>query len=324
MKILITGGAGYLGSELVRRLLKDNHEVTVIDKGLYGFASLENLPVHIIKRDVKDIGALNDIDVVIHLASIVGDAACDLNPNETVEINIEATRNLARLCKKYNVKMLYASTCSVYGENVGRFSFEDDKTVVPISLYGKTKLISEKAIKDSGCNYIILRLGTLFGLSHRMRFDLAINLFIAKALSGEKITIFGGDQWRPFLHVKDAAEAFAQAINWEKNEVYNTALGNYTILEIARKISSILDCSYEISKDIKDKRNYKVNINKILETKWKPRRTIRDAIIEIETAYNFGLWKDYTQSKFSNYKSLFKDKELMEKIYTRGPISQRR
>ncbi len=322
MKILVTGGAGYLGSMLVRKLLENKHKVIVLDTGIYGFDSLKELPVQIIRKDVREINTLQNIDVVIHLASIVGDSACDLNQNETVEINVEATKNLAELCAKNDVRLLYASTCSVYGKNPKKISSEEDKTIVPISLYGKTKLISEKVIKDSGCDYTILRLGTLFGLSYRMRFDLVVNLFVAKALSGERITVFGGNQWRPFLHVEDAADTFVWALNRNENGIFNVALENYVILGVAKIISNIFDVPIEVSSKIVDERNYRVDTKKITNRGWKAKRTIRDAAIEIQTAYRLGFWKDYKKPIYSNYKSLFDNFELMKNIYTYGPIPE--
>jgi len=308
---------------LVRKLLENKHEVIVLDTGIYGFDSLKELPVQIIRKDVREINTLQNIDVVIHLASIVGDSACDLNPNETVEINVEATNNLARFCAENGIKMLYASTCSVYGKNPKKICNEEDKTIVPISLYGKTKLISEKRIKESGCKYTILRLGTLFGLSYRMRFDLVVNLFAAKAICGERITVFGGTQWRPFLHVEDAAEAFIWALNNNENSVFNVALDNYTILGIAKLVSKALGgISVEVSSDIVDERNYRVDTKKIINRGWRPRKTIRDAVIEIQTAYRFGVWKDYKKPIYSNYKSLFENFKLMKNIYTYGPIPE--
>jgi len=320
MKILVTGGAGYLGNVLVRKLLKANHEVMVVDIGTFGYGALEGVPVQIVKGDIRNINNLENVDIVMHLASIVGDAACDLDMNGTIDINLKATGNLAKLCKKFDKKLIYASTCSVYGENPGKMSTENDETVTPISLYGQTKLKSEKLIKDSGCEYIIMRLGTLYGLSHRMRFDLVINLFAAKAIVGEKLTVFGGEQWRPFCHIDDASNAFVQAINWKSGSVFNIANGNFKIIDIAKEISDNTNSGYEVSRDIEDRRDYIVSIKKIMESGWKPRKTIRDAVVEIQTAYNLGFWKDYKNPIYSNYKLHFQNIEMMKKLYTEGSI----
>jgi nucleoside-diphosphate-sugar epimerase len=320
MKILVTGGAGYLGTLLVRKLLNTNHEVMVVDIGTYGYGGLEGLPIQLVKRDIRSVNNLENVDAVIHLASIVGDAACDLDMKETINVNLKATDNLAKLCKKFNKKLIYASTCSVYGENPGKMSTENDETVIPISLYGQTKLKSEKLIKDSDCDYIIMRLGTLYGLSHRMRFDLVINLFAAKAVMGERLTVFGGEQWRPFCHVNDASSAFVQALNWKSGSIFNVANGNFKIIDIAKEISGITNCGYEVSKEVEDRRDYNASIKKVMEYGWKPQKTVRDAVVEIQTAYNLGFWKDYKNPIYSNYKLLFQNIEMMKKLYTEGSI----
>jgi len=322
MKVLITGGAGYLGSWLVRDLIQKKHKVTVLDAGFYGFNSLKDIPVKIIHKDIRNITSdqIKNNDVIIHLASIVGDAACNLDPKETIEINFEATKNIANLCSQLGKKLIFSSTCSVYGTSPKKISSEDDKTVNPISLYGRTKLKSEEAIKKSGCDYSIFRLGTLFGLSYRMRFDLAINLFIAKAIIREKITVFGGDQWRPFLHVRDAADVFAKFLNRSGKDVFNVAFDNFKIIDVATKICEIFKVDYTVTKNIVDRRDYHVNCQKLLDSGWKTRRNIKDACVEIETAYNFGFWKNYKDTIYSNHKFLFENKELMKRVYTLGVI----
>jgi len=322
MKILVTGGAGYLGSILVRKLIEEGHEITIFDKLIYGFNSIKNIPVKLQDKDVRniDFNDIKDQDIIIHLASIVGDAACDLDPKETIEINYEATRNIAEICSKTGKKLFYSSTCSVYGENPGRISKEEDKAIKPISLYGKTKLKSEEAIKKSGCNFVIFRLGTLFGFSFRMRFDLAINLFIAKALKKEPIVVFGGEQIRPFLHVKDAADAFIFAIKNDLNGIFNVAWKNMKILDVAEKICIETNARYKVSEEIVDRRNYRVDCEKIRKLGFIPRKCLKYAIGEIETAYNLGFWKNYKEPIYSNHKYLFENMELMKKVYTFGPL----
>ena len=316
MRILVTGGAGYLGSVLVRRLLQEGHEITVVDKGYYGLKSLKKLPILLIKKDVQSIRSLKNIDVLIHLASIVGDAACRLSPGQTVRTNVYMTEHLAKLCKKHNVKMVYASTCSVYGKT-DRIVSERVKPR-PASLYGWSKLFSENIIRNGGCDYVILRLGTLFGMSHRMRFDLAVNLFIAKALSGEMITVYGGQQYRPFLHVKDAAEAFSRAIDWRRG-IYNVALTNFQIIDVAKAVAEYFGVAYGVIEGIKDERDYIVSLKKS-KRRFMPRRGLDAACAEIENAYDFGIWKNYKKSEYSNHKALFKDTEFMKRVYTLGPI----
>src|SRR3989338_6416000 len=189
MKVLVTGGAGYLGTVLVNKLLRKGYKVTVLDNLLFGNYLGKHKNMKIIDGDIRNlvtvVKALNDADAVIHLASIVGDQAGDLEQRTTIEINYLATKNIAELCQLYGKRFIYPSTCSVYGERSEKVVKENARLIKPISLYGQTKLRSEQGIADSCNDYTILRLGTLFGLSPRMRFDLAINLFAAKAINKE-------------------------------------------------------------------------------------------------------------------------------------------
>lgn len=333
MKVAITGGAGYLGSVLTEKLLDKGYEVCVLDNFLYGKESLEDLlnnpNLTIIDGDIRDlrnvVKSLNGSNAIIHLASIVGDQAGDLEAKTTTEINYLATKNIAELCQMYGKKMLFASTCSVYGDESKDIMAEDFKiTPVPISLYGETKLKSEQAILSiPNLDVAILRLGTLFGLSKRMRFDLAINLFIAKAMMGEKITVFGGEQCRPFLHIQDAADAFIMALENNWIGLFNVSWKNFQIKEVAETIAKHLNAKVEITKEIVDKRNYKVTTEKVDKLGFKPKRDLKFAIEEIKKAFDNKIIKDYKLPKYSNYKSLFESKELQEKIYVLGPLGER-
>ena len=338
MKVAVTGGAGYLGSILCRKLL-ENHHVVVLDNILYGIdpisSLLSNPKFTLIEGDIRDMRsltkALKGADAVIHLASIVGDQSSDLDKNSAIEINYLATKVLLDLCDLYKIKkFLYASTCSVYGESPKYHMSENGFVGVteqlqlpkPVSLYGETKLKSEEVIKDSNIPYIILRMGTLFGLSPRMRFDLAINLFIAKAIKKEKIMVFGGDQHRPFLHVQDAADAFVTFLDKDEKGIFNISLDNYKIIKVAKIISDYFKSELELSQKIIDRRDYKVLTKKIRNIGFEPKQTIKDAIIEIENSFRQGSIVDYNLSQYSNYKALFTDEELQKKVWTRGPIGE--
>ena len=306
---------------------------------MYGEESLQGLEsrkdFELIKGDVRDmravVKALDGVDGVVHLASIVGDQAADLDSRSTIEINYLATRNLAELCSLYRVdRILYASTCSVYGESRNGVSIDESfereagsHASGPISLYGETKLRSEKAIQSLCDNGTILRLGTLFGLSRRMRFDLALNLFIAKAISGQKITVFGGNQYRPFLHVLDAADAFIHALERSLKGTYNVAWRNLRLIEAADEVHKHLGAEVEISNRLVDRRNYSVKSDKMIETGFRPSRDIEFAITEIKRAFAEGTIADYTLPKYSNYKLLAESEEVRRKVYTLGPIAEK-
>ncbi len=338
MTILVVGGAGYLGSMLTRVLLQEGYKVRVLDNLMYGSEPIQELGVNpefeLVGGDVRDmrtvVKALSGVDEVIHLASIVGDQAADLDARSTIEINYLATRNLAELCNLYGIKrILFASTCSVYGESTNGVAVDEGILfgtspggVGPISLYGKTKLRSEKAIASICENATVLRLGTLFGLSKRMRFDLAINMFIARALSGHRITLFGGEQYRPFLHVLDAADAFVHALKRDLQGVYNVAWRNLKLIDVATKMQQHLRARVEVSKEVIDRRNYAVTTDKIVQSGLRPFRNIELAIEEIKDAFGNGDIVDYTLPKYSNYKMLFESEEVQEKVYTLGPIGE--
>jgi nucleoside-diphosphate-sugar epimerase len=331
MKVLVTGGAGYLGSIIVRKLLHLGYHVRVLDNLLYGDNSIREILSHqdfeMIFGDIRDmrtlVKAINGVDAVIHLAAIVGDQAGDLDSKSTIEINYLATKNIAELCSLYGVeKFLFASSCTVYGAQPGEVLTEESRPA-PFSLYGETKFKSENAILSvENLSPTILRMGTLYGLSPRMRFDLAVNLFIAKAIQEEKITVFGGNQNRPFLHVDDAANAFLMAIEKDGNGLFNVGGENTSILDVAKKIKKYIPTvDIEINPEIKDKRDYMISSSKIKRTlEFKNKKAIKDAILEIKNAYVHGIIKDYTLSEYRNYEFLFSSPEVQSKVYTLGPI----
>lgn len=326
MKVLVTGGAGYLGSVIVPKLLEKGHEVSVLDNFLYGKESLQHVldKITVFEGDVRNmttvVKAINSADVVIHLASIVGDQASDLDSRTTIEINYLSTKNIAELCKMYEKKLIFASTCSVYGDSQKEMMNEDDETIEPVSLYGETKLKSENALKEIGSNYAILRLGTLFGFSNRMRFDLVINLFVAKAMNKEKITVFGGDQFRPFLHISDAADAFIKAVEDDWKGIINVSWKNYKLIDVANELKEKLNVEVEISTDIVDKRNYYVDNSKVKGLGFEP---TKDLDFFIEQMKDFKNISEYKHNKFSNFASLFEDVEKQKKIYTLGPLGEK-
>ena len=327
MRIVVTGGAGYLGSCLCRRLLEEGHEVKCLDNLMYGIEPirplLENKSFQLLEGDTRDMTtittAINGAEAVIHLASIVGQQASNLNQKVTMEINYLATKNIAELCKLHEVGIfIFASTCSVYGASPNHLSNERSKTV-PVDLYGETKIKSEAAILDIFPEATILRMATLFGLSHRMRFDLAVNRFVAQAIQDKKVTVFGGQQYRPFLHVQDAASAYILALKQRAKGIFNVCWENWQILDVAKLLCDSLGAEMEISTKIVDLRDYKVSYDKIKALGFKPERSIDFAIKEIADRYEID-FKDYRLPKFENYGAIFNSKEAQSKIYTQGPI----
>lgn len=328
MRILLTGGSGYLGSILTRKLLANGHNVRILDNFLFGKESLKdiqnNKKLELVTGDIRDLSivgkSLKNIDSVIHLASIVGTQSAELDPKASMEVNFMATRNIAELCKIYKIKQfIFASTCSVYGAQPDHQLIAENSEVNPLDSYGLSKFQSERAILQAYDYPTILRLGTLFGASHRMRFDLAINLFIAQAMNKEKITVFGGDQWRPFLHVDDAAEAFSFAVEKQMEGTYNVIWKNLTINQMAKDVKKLIPTQIDLSKDIVDKRDYRVNGGKLEKFGFKAKKDIAFASKEFKSKILEDV-KNYKQDKYSNYKSFFNSKTIQRKVYTQGPI----
>ncbi|MEQ9714210.1 MAG: NAD-dependent epimerase/dehydratase family protein [Candidatus Asgardarchaeum sp.] len=322
-KVLVIGGAGYIGSVLVRMLLEEGYRVKVMDNLLYGDHGIKELygreNFEFFKGDLTNIDdaleAMNDVDAVIHLAGIVGDPASKIKPKDTLKINYFSTRVLRDIAKYLGVsKFIFASSCSVYGFREGICTEETEPN--PLSLYAETKLMSEKALLESkgdGFCPVILRFATAYGLSPRMRFDLVVNLLIAKALVDKEITVFGeGKQYRPFVHIRDISRAIIKVLKAPSEvvcgEVFNVGSDeqNISIKELAEKIKQkIPDAELKFIKEKEDSRSYIVSFKKIREKLgFVPKYTIEMAINEIREAFEKGLIEDYKDKKYSNYKSL--------------------
>jgi len=323
MKILITGGAGYLGSILSKKLLGKGYQVRVMDALWYGIEPIEdcldNNNFELVKEDIRNltytVRALKNIDAVIHLASLVGMPASSIEPKTSEEVNYLATKNIAELCELHDIETyVFASTCSVYGSQPNKLITEKSKND-PLDFYAKSKWQSERAIQYLNHAPSILRFGTLFGDSPRLRFDLVINLFCIQALTEGKITVNGGNQFRPFLHVNDAADSLIFTMEKNLTGTYNIISENMTILEAAQRISKLSDCEIKISDENPDKRNYKVSAEKIKQVGFEPEKKIEDAFNEFKIKYEAGEIKDYKNSKYNNYNSLINSKEMQEKVF---------
>ena len=326
VRVLITGGAGYLGSILSKKLCDKGYDVRVIDAIWYGKEPIKDLinldNFELVDADIRDltktVRAMKDVDAVIHLASIVGMPASSIEPRTSEEINYLATKNIAELCMLHNIgTYIFASTCSVYGSQPDSLITEKSK-VSPLDFYAKQKWVSERAIGWLNMAPTILRFGTLFGLSPRMRFDLVINLFLIQALTKKKITVNGGEQFRPFLHVQDAAESLIFALENNLTGTYNVVSENYSIKEAAQKIQELTGCEIEFSNEDIDKRNYRVSGDKIKQMGFEATRNIEYAYNEIKESFDKGFFTDFEEPKYSNYKHLFGSKEMREKVFIQG------
>lgn len=281
--VLVTGGAGYIGSHLVRHLLDEGHKVRVLDSLLYGDRGIEELRDHpdfeLMEGDicnVRDVTtAIRDVDKVIALAAIVGDPACGIDAEATLNLNFESTKILAEACNFYDVdRIVFASTCSVYGAKDDGL-LDESSSLNPVSLYARTRIMSENVLLErlsgpSAPTPVLLRLATVFGLSPRMRFDLVVNALTVRGVVDGKFQVFGGDQWRPFVHCSDAARAFYLAATAPKEkvdgEVFNVGSTdlNYQISKVGEIVASEIPNSKmeTVDKEV-DARNYRVSCDKI-------------------------------------------------------------
>lgn len=260
-KVLVVGGAGYVGGGVTDVLIERKIPFTVYDNLLYEYQYLK--PVEFIYGDVRDTKKLakifSDYSHVIWLAAIVGDAACQIKPELTVAINQDS---VGWLSENFNGRIIFPSTCSVYGQN-DQLVIEDSPTN-PLSLYAKTKLQAEKYLQ--GKNHLILRLGTVFGVSDtfsRLRMDLVVNYMTANALTKGKLTVFGGIQWRPLIHVKDVAEVMVDNLEKDKTGIYNLITVNLQIKDLAKIVSKLTGCKIEYTpQKFEDLRNYHASSEK--------------------------------------------------------------
>jgi len=315
--ILIVGGAGYLGSVAVKLLLGRGFNVRVLDSFLFGEAPLEeakrNPNCELIRGDVRDIGAvvqaMRGCDAVVHLAAIVGDPACEENKQLAMEVNRAATRMLVDVARGCGVRrFIFTSTCGVYGASESML--DENSELRPLSVYARTKVDSEAvllAAKAPDFAPTVLRLGTLFGLSARMRFDLVVNLFVARAASMARITILNGEQWRPFLHVQDAARAVLACLEVTPGEISGQVLNvgapslNLRIRELGELIVTAIPGTRIEAMANEDRRSYRVSFEKIRKVlNFKCERTVESGIREIFKAIRSGALGDFTPGEFSN------------------------
>jgi nucleoside-diphosphate-sugar epimerase len=323
-KVLVIGGAGYLGSILVERLLEKQYPVKILDSFIYGKRSIEKYcndnRVEITEGDIRNIETvnkeMNGIGSVILLAAVVGDPASASRPEQTVETNYLASQMIASACKLKGIsRFIYASTCSVYG--IGKKILDENAPLNPVSLYAKTKISSEQSILqlvDSSFAPTIMRMSTLYGFSQRMRFDLVVNTMTMTAFTENKINIFGGEQWRPLLHVKDAADSYIKVLEADINEIrgkiYNVGSEeqNYKIKQVSEIIGKAISTTsgrevpVNIEKTNIDARDYQVSFKKIQEELgFNVCHTIDEAAKEIYNSLDTGLIKDPKQKVYYNH-----------------------
>ncbi len=319
-RVLVVGGAGYLGSILSRKLLSRGYRVRALDALLFGGAPVEDLAKHprfeLDQGDIRDISkitrALEGIDAVVNLGAIVGDPACKGKPEMAIETNYLANKTLADACRYHQInRFIFASTCSVYGRSDDGV-LDEKAPLNPLSLYARSKTQSEEgifALADENFSPTIMRMATLYGWSPRMRFDLVVNTMTMMAVAQGRVVVHGGGkQWRPLLHVEDAAEAFARCLEApiEKvgTQIFNvgSTAQNVQIIDIARRVHKIVPKAKLIVQDgAVDLRDYNVSFKKIETTlDFRAEHGIEDAVKRIKRAIESGELEDVRLSKYYN------------------------
>jgi len=291
MKILITGACGYQGTKLIPLLLSKKHKVTAIDTQWFGNKLKKNKNLKNYKKNILDIkkNDLKEIDVIIHLASIANDPMGDLDKNLTWEVSCLGTMQLLELAVKNKVKkFIYASSASVYGVKKEKKVIET-LSLKPISTYNKAKMIAEKTILSysNKIDVTIVRPATVCGVSPRMRFDLSVNMMAYQAIKNKKMTVFGGQQTKPNIHIDDLLDLYQFFLKKNKkfNGIFNAGFENLKIIEIAKKVKKIIPAEIKIFKNNIDIRDYRLDSSKLLSLGFKPKKNVGDAIREIKEHY---------------------------------------
>jgi nucleoside-diphosphate-sugar epimerase len=321
VSVLVVGGAGYIGSLLAERLLQLGYKVRVLDALLYGREPLRtvqgNSSFELMVGDCRNIQdvvkAVKDMDAIVDLAAIVGDPACEQDQEAAREINFGATRMLIEVAKGHGVgRFLFASSCSVYGAS--DHEADEQSEVHPISLYATTKVDSELALlaaQSENFHPTILRFATVFGLGYRPRFDLVVNLLTGRAYQDGKITIFNGQQWRPFIHARDVVEAIIAAmeapVRLVSGEIFNVGDSdlNHTLQNVAEIIQKTFPNTLVEHVSNADRRNYRVNFDKIRNCLgFRARYTVQYGVEELKTAFVEHIVRDYKDLRYHNQRFL--------------------
>ena len=306
--ILITGGAGYVGTVLAKKLLENGHIVTIIDTMWFGDYLGNHKNLTKIQNNILDVDniPMTNVDTIFHLANIANDPTGDLNSKLTWEVNVLASKLLVEKAIKNGVKQfIYASSGSVYGVKED-LHVTEDLDLVPISDYNKTKMVSERVLESykDEINIVSIRPATVCGYSPRMRLDVSVNMLTMQALENKKITVFGGSQVRPNIHIQDMVRVYLHFLdNSDLTGVYNAGFENISILDIAHKVIEKIDAEVLVTPS-NDPRSYRLNSDKLLKTGFVPQYGVNDAILEIIEKYADGTLKD--DDKYYNLKVMNK------------------
>ena len=307
INILVVGGAGYVGGNMTNELIAAGYSVRVLDNLMYEDMYLKS--VDFVYGDITDFHTidlhLKWANVVIWLAALVGDPACAINPHLTFKTNVTAVKNLV---DNFSGKIIFPSTCSVYGAQEGELN--EESPVNPLSIYAESKLAAEDILSKANSKPLILRLGTLFGISDafaRLRVDLVLNLLTIRAVLEKKMSVLGGNQFRPLLHVRDFSTAVLPNLENEVGGIFNLHTENISIQNLAERISQRVN-GVEIQRtevSFQDSRNYQVSSKKAYEQiKFQPKYSVDFGIDEIASLVESRRIPDFNNPRFTNVDAL--------------------
>ena len=296
MSVLVTGGCGYVGTKLTEALLsRTPHDVTVLDAQWFGNRHAPNPRLTVLKHDVRKIDDvdLSAFDAIVHLANVANDPSVELNPYASWEVNVLATMRLVDRAARQGVgHIVFASSASVYGVK-SEPDVTEDLELVPISEYNKTKMVAERVIlsyRDRLATAII-RPATVCGPSPRMRLDLTVNLLTMQALTSGVMTVLGGSQVRPNIHIDDLVDVYLFALERRLDGVYNAGFENLSVLDIAKRIVARVPAEVKVLPS-SDPRSYRVCSDRLLAAGFAPRKNVGAAIDELVAAFRAGTLTD--------------------------------
>ncbi len=296
MKLLVTGACGYKGSALIPKLLAAGYEVIAFDIMWFGNFLQPHPGLCVLQGDVRDIDSINlrGVSGIVHLSSVANDPCGDLDPKLTWEVSCLATMQLADKAVRCGVRhFVYASSGSVYGVKDDP-QVTEDLELKPISEYNKTKMVGERVLLSYADDMVvqIVRPATVCGYSPRMRLDLSVNLLTMQALTREEITVLGGNQTRPNIHIDDITDLYLYLLaNPQITGIYNAGFENLSIGQIAEMVTELAPAKISV-RPSNDPRSYRVNSDKLLATGFRPKKTVQDAIREVAHRYRAGELQD--------------------------------
>lgn len=300
MNILITGGCGFVGTVLTEKLLQDGHQIAVVDTQWFGNHLKPHPQLTVLKQDTREVDSipLKGVDAIIHLANIANDPGVEMNPTLSWEVNVLATQQLADRAVRAGVKQfIFASSGSVYGVKDDP-QVTEDLELVPISAYNKTKMVAERVLLSyaDAMQIHCIRPATVCGYSPRMRLDVSVNMLTMQALKNGKMTVFGGDQTRPNIHIDDMVRVYQHFL--AKPELpsgcYNAGFENISILDIAQKVAAKVPSEIVVSAS-NDPRSYRQNSDKLLATGFVQKASVADAIDDVSEKFQSGELVDNDQ-----------------------------